>query len=345
MKTCPSTQSHSKESTLRRRPSDGSGGDRTITLDKLKSKTLQVPELPLVRARSDSSGRGRASADEVAKSKAMKREVSSNFKPTTSLPSDFKAESEKPRSVSNTMSSSSSNLVVRRRSLNGSSQVPEEEEVKRFQSPKPEPRIKKAVRKMTLIRRKSIGSSSDLHALKADSEHADPPDKAWESRVCALLWESMPPQCLTYAIGAGLHSVQSRKLRGRLIRSAWDLLDQANAIEYSIGNIGIKRLRLEMDLLLDLFNRSIHFGKDADPKELEQLLKTGRLNMVHLESIAQGSEVFAQVAVMYGVAFIAEFMCGWAENVIGSTAFVLSCRDLLRTLNPYLLHFFQRRAP
>jgi len=191
-------------------------------------------------------------------------------------------------------------------------------------------------------RRNSIGTGSEASmALQAASSEMS--DLEWELISCQIFWSSMPPQTITFAIGAGLHSVGSRKLRSKIIRAAWLLLDKAKAVECIVGVIGTTRLRLEMDMLLDQFNRSIHFGKDTDAEELEPFLDKVRLTMVHLQTICEADTKLAQVAVLYGVAFIAECICTWAESTAGGVKLASSTRTLLRIINPYLCQLFQRR--
>lgn len=200
----------------------------------------------------------------------------------------------------------------------------------------------KETKAMSLVRRRSIDADAGSLAAAARAV-SQMTDAEWELSSCQLLWSSIPPQTITYAIGISLHSVGSRKLRSKIIRTAWSLLDKARAVDCILGKLGTKRLRLEMDTLLDQFNRSLHVGKGEDAEDLAPFLDKVRLTMVHLQSICEAESRFAQVAVLYGIAFIAEVMCTWAEQTEAGASLAKATRDLSRALSPHLQQLFQRR--
>jgi len=81
----------------------------------------------------------------------------------------------------------------------------------------------------------------------------------------------------------------------------------------------------------------------VDSDELREFLEKTKLTVVRLQNLCEADERLAQVAVLYGVAFIAECMGTWADTVVDGTALSRAARELMRVLKPHLAHMFKRR--
>jgi len=159
----------------------------------------------------------------------------------------------------------------------------------------------------------------------------------------ALLWAIMPPQSITYAIGVGLHSQGNYADLVKLLRTSWSFLDAGCAVECLIGDVGAMRLRLQMEMLvgqLERCKKSSGLSEEEDKQPLENARKTFQ----RLYSMCEGDSRFAQVAVIYGVAFMAESMCAWAEKASGGEATAQEAQRLVQMLNPHVEQLFQKNA-
>lgn len=185
------------------------------------------------------------------------------------------------------------------------------------------------------------GSSSTLrHSIVAAAET----DAEWELNCCRILWESLPPQSITYAIGVALHAGCEKTCSTKIIQTAWSLLDKAHAVESMIGNIGISRLRLQMDMFVDLFARSLYLETTNEEGDRNLFTKEIQMTMIRLKSLCVGDSQFAQVCALYGVPYIVEYMSLWSmkDGFDGAEKIAQAGHDLLETLRPHLTRLFHK---
>jgi hypothetical protein len=168
--------------------------------------------------------------------------------------------------------------------------------------------------------------------------------KDWEVTCCNILWKFLPPQAITYAIGVGMHSVRNHDRLTKLLRASWSLFEQGRAVECICGEIGIMRLRMQMDMLADQFARCTSHDKDSDKTKRAQFLEKTKLTLVHISSMCESEPRFAQVAVLFGVAFITDSMCSWADSMDDGEDLSAAGRSLATTLRPHVTELFQQQG-
>jgi hypothetical protein len=186
-------------------------------------------------------------------------------------------------------------------------------------------------------------SRSTSNEIK-DQKDVKEAQKDWEVTCCNMLWNILPPQAITYAIGVGMHSVRNHDCLTKLLRASWSLFEQGRAVECMCGDIGIMRLRMQMDMLADQFARCPSYDKDSDKTKLAQFFEKTKLTLVHISSMCESEPRFAQVAVLFGVAFITDSMCSWADSMDDGEALSAAGRSLATTLRPHVTQLFQQQG-
>jgi len=167
-------------------------------------------------------------------------------------------------------------------------------------------------------------------------------DKQWELNCTRILWLSVPPQSVSYAIGVAVHSARRGFRLLRIVQTAWSLLDATSAVECIMGPVGLTRLRSQMDALIDQFARCGSFESDAATEELAQLVHSTQITLVKLNNMCESDSRFAQTVTLYGVAFITEGVCTWSQTLSDAQDLTAAGRDLLQTLLPHLTQLFQK---
>jgi hypothetical protein len=204
-------------------------------------------------------------------------------------------------------------------------------------------------------RRHSIGPEplsldqalADLSRAAANQTAADDKKKKgdpedWELNCCALLWEVMPAQSVTYAIGVGMHSVKKSSHLLEVMKGAWQLLDKVRAVECLVGEVGTIRLRFQMDALADLFGDTLDVKLDTKEEDLKAIIEKCRLTFIRLCSLCEADKRFAQISVLYGCAFIVENMCKWSETKANADGMTKEGRALIKAMEPHLVQLFKK---
>jgi len=102
------------------------------------------------------------------------------------------------------------------------------------------------------------------------------------------------------------------------------------------------RLRMQMDMVIDQLSQCLDAGRVFKEKEDEvRFLDTAQKTFARLCSLCETDAHFAEVAVLYGVAYITETMCSWSKDNPGGEAMTQEAQHLVKILHPHLEKLFK----
>jgi len=145
----------------------------------------------------------------------------------------------------------------------------------------------------------------------------------YENECNAAFWQGLSTGEILWNVGCGAEALNDEDFK-TLLRAAWGLFDDFDAVVCLLGSVGWGRLRPKLDTLAELNLQQNVQGKDSETAGFH-LQSTGVL-LQQIASMCGADPRLARIAALYGASFLAyRIPCAantvnFADRAVGSAA-------------------------
>lgn len=177
----------------------------------------------------------------------------------------------------------------------GKDSQPSEPAKSRGSAPSSMMRVKKAVATKMKKSAKSEKPQQSMPASNGEDSH--------ENACHNALWEALPPGKILWTVAHGAEQLNDDDFE-QLLKAAWAIFDNFNAVDWVLGPVGLTRLRPKLDELAALRLRHCALSKDLDNARAQ--LGSSHMLLQQVASMCAADPRLASTAALYGVPFLAE---------------------------------------
>jgi hypothetical protein len=124
-----------------------------------------------------------------------------------------------------------------------------------------------------------------------------------ESDCKAAFWQALPTDEVLWNVGCGAEVLKDDDFKA-LLRVAWALFDDFDAVVLLLGPVGMGRLRPKLDALAALNLKPHVDGKDREHARIH--LQNAATLLQQIASICEADPRLARIAALFGVSFLAD---------------------------------------
>mmetsp|Transcript_55276 Transcript_55276/g.131816 ORF Transcript_55276/g.131816 Transcript_55276/m.131816 type:complete len:810 (-) Transcript_55276:166-2595(-) len=164
-----------------------------------------------------------------------------------------------------------------------------------------------------------VKPSTAASARKSAMASAKLTEAQRRQKYCSAFWAAWHPRSLMFALGHGADHLPPQEF-GRLIESAWKLMDELDAPRFLKHETGAARLKLQLQALLtEVLAPLDNIGESEQDRakeneDLEKKFQEMHKALERLESVINAEPNLAYAAALYGALFLTEMAWHWVNE-------------------------------
>lgn len=192
------------------------------------------------------------------------------------------------------------------------------------QSTKNQKSLKPCLTSKTRSPSKPLGVFGRRYQCKVDASVTPPSQDNHESDCKAAFWQALPTDEVLWNVACGAEVLKDEDFKA-LLRIAWALFDDFDAVVLLLGPVGMGRLRPKLDALAALNLKPHVDGKGHEHARIH--LQNAATLLQQIASICEADPRLARIAALFGVSFLADRIrstvngsVNFADGAMGSAA-------------------------